>query len=118
MNLSAHPSAGRTTIPVRIDAECTGSPWEIGFQHGQALRDKLRLIPILLHKLEAFRLQQPGWMPFPVYRWLAVRKATKMLSGPLRSQYPDMLQRLEGMSRGSGTHLSLLLLCKVLRPLL
>ena len=57
-------------------------------------------------------------MPFPIYRWLAVRKGARMLLEPLRQQQPEMLKRLEGIAAGAGVRLSLLMLCNVLEPLL
>jgi hypothetical protein len=122
MNSSTHSrtvaSFPRPAPPVRIDVKCSGDPFEIGRRQGVALREKLGLIPAMLHQLEAFRLPKPGWMPFPIYRWLAVRKGARMLLEPLRQQQPEMLKRLEGIAVGAGVKLSLLMLCNVLEPLL
>ena len=122
MNDSKHRTAAapdkNLTPPVRIDAKCSGDPFKIGRKQGEALRGKIALVHALLHRLEAFRLPKPAWMPFPVYRWLAVRKGARMLLEPLRQQQPDMLRRLEGIAAGAGVRLSLLMLCNVLEPLL
>ncbi len=48
-------------------------------------------------------MQQPWWLPYPLYRWLAERKAARFLAEPLARDYPDMQERLGGLAEESGS---------------
>ena len=85
-----------------VEVSCFGSPKEMGLAQGAALQSKIRSAhQDVLRKLEAFRLQQPRWLPYRAYRWLAEQKAWRFLAGPLSRDYPAVSQRLSGIRRGS-----------------
>ena len=98
---------------------CCGSPKEMGAAQGSALQSKIRSAhQDVLRKLEAFRLQQPRWLPYRAYRWLAEQKAWRFLAGPLSRDYPAMSQRLSGIAEGAGVSLKAIYLLNALEPLL
>ncbi len=101
-----------------IEVVCRGSPAEMGRTQGAALRDKIRGAREALRSLEAFRLRQPRWLPYPVYRALAGRKARRFLAGPLAREQPQFSQRLAGLAAGAGVALDSLYLLNAMEPLL
>jgi hypothetical protein len=102
-----------------IVSVCAGTPAEMGFAQGSALKEKIRHARVdVLTGLEAFRLQQPRWMPFWAYRWCAEWKASHFLAGPLLRDCPEMSQRMVGIARGSGLNLKSIHLFNALEPLL
>ena len=58
-----------------IDVVCAGTPFEMGREQGTKLRGRILAALDSVAELEAFRLQQPRWMPFVVFRRLAEHKA-------------------------------------------
>ena len=104
--------------PVRVDAVCAGSPREMGIAQGAAVRDKVWGARRALARLEAFRLEQPRWMPYPLFRRLAERKADRLLSDALERDYPEMAGRLVGLGTGSGMRPRSLRLFHALEPML
>ena len=101
-----------------VEVICYGLPREMGFAQGTAVRSKICAVREDLIKLEAFRLQQPWWLPYGPYRWLAEQNAWRLLAGPLSRNYPDMSQRLEGIAEGAGVGLKTLYLFNALESLL
>jgi hypothetical protein len=102
-----------------VDVICRGTPWEMGFAQGSAFRVKVaQAREDLLRRLEAFRLQQPSWMPFWLYRLLAEYKGSRFLAEPLAHDFPDMSQRLKGLAKGSGAGLRAIHLFNALEPML
>src|SRR3989442_6841025 len=101
-----------------IDVVCQGTSFEMGRAQGAALRSKILAARKALRALEAFRKQQPWWLPFPVYRWLAGRKARQFLAHPLRHHYPEFDQRLTGLAAGARVKPSTLYLFNALEPML
>lgn len=92
------------------DLVCSGSPWELGFAQGRALADRIRATRRDLSKLELFRLSQPWWLPYGVYRGLAERRARRLLERPLRRDHPRAAERLSGIASGAGLKLDTLIL--------
>jgi hypothetical protein len=101
-----------------VETICAGDPYEMGVAQGIGLRDKVRDARAALARLEAFRLEQPRWLPYRVYRRVAERKATRLLSGALTADYPAMSRRLAGIAHGSGLRLDSVYLFNALEPLL
>ena len=106
------------THPKMVEAICEGSPREMGFAQGAAARAKIRGAYEALRELEAFRLQQPDWLPYSVYRWIAEQKASRFLSAPLARDFPAMKERLIGIARGANVSLKGVLLINGLEPLM
>jgi predicted choloylglycine hydrolase len=103
----------------RIDVICQGAPKEMGLAQGTAAQGKIRAArDDALCRLEAFRLQQPRWLPFWAYRWLAEQRAWRFLAGPLTRDYPAMSQRLVGIAEGARVGLRAIYLFNALEPLL
>lgn len=90
----------------------------MGRAQGQALARKIVGTRLSLRHLDAFRLEQPWWLPYPWFLALAQRKAARMLAPALRQLNPGMLARLEGIAEGSGVGLGSLCLMNSLEALL
>ena len=102
----------------QVEVVCEGGPREMGFAQGAGLRQKIAGARDVLRRLEAFRLQQPWWLPYGLFRRLAERKAGRLLAGPLSRHYPDLAERLAGISEASGTPLNALYLLNALEAFL
>lgn len=97
---------------------CQGTPYEMGRSQGIALREKIHAAHAALSDLEAFRQQQPWWLPFPLYRRLAQRRASRLLADPLKRYYPEFSQRLLGLADGASVNPGMPYLFNALEPLL
>ena len=95
-----------------------GDPMEMGIAQGEALREKIRLSPGLLADLHGFRIMQPYWMPYPLYRRVSESRATRFLEGSLKRDFRDAYLRMRGISEGSQTSMRLLHLLHALEPML
>jgi len=102
----------------RLKVNCAGEPREMGRIQGETLRDKIIAARAALARLEAFRLDQPWWMPFGAYRWFAERTAHNVLAEPLARDFPALHERLAGIAAGAGLNLQSLYLMNALEPLL
>ncbi|MBI5201569.1 MAG: hypothetical protein HY925_08305 [Elusimicrobia bacterium] len=94
----------------RPDLVCSGSPYELGLAQGRALAAHIKATRKDLSKLELFRLSQPWWLPYGVYRGLAERRARKLLERPLRRDHPKGAERLSGIAAGAGLTLDSVIL--------
>ena len=74
----------------------------MGLTQGTALRERIREAHESLRKLEALRLEQPWWLPYPLFLNLAERKSEKALVPALRQSNPAMLARMQGIAEGAG----------------
>lgn len=101
-----------------IEVVCRGSPYEMGRAQGNALRAKIHAAHAALRELEAFRQQQPWWLPYPLYHRLARGRAGRLLAEPLTRCYPEFSQRLMGLAEGAGVQPSVPYLFNALEPLL
>jgi len=101
-----------------VEVVCQGGPREMGIAQGQGARAKIHAARQVLAKLEAFRLRQPRWLPYHLYRWLAARKASMVLAAPLARDYPAMSERLAGIAEGARLGLKQIMLFNALEPLL
>jgi hypothetical protein len=90
----------------------------MGLMQGRILRDKIHRTWECLKNMEAFRLEQPGWMPFGLFRRLAAGKAAGALVPALRAGDPPMLERLAGIAEGCGLPLRSLCLMNAMEALL
>jgi hypothetical protein len=117
-NASAAAAPNLPAPPCQLDAVCSGDARAMGFEQGQACRDKLRLIDRLLPQLEAFQLARPRWLPYLLFRRLAESRARRMVRRPLLRGDAGIHARLEGISLGSGTRMRLLYLVNALECLM
>ena len=101
-----------------VEVICQGSAKEMGFAQGAGLQHKIHGARQVLAKLEAFRLQQPWWLPYSGYRWLAERKASHFLTRALNRHHPALSQRLAGIAEGAGIGLRTIHLFNALEPVL
>lgn len=99
-----------------IDVVCKGSPREMGLAQGQGLRTRIFQARDILARLEAFRQQQPAWMPYRLYRWLAEKKSAGYLNRSLQNH--ELQERLAGIADGSGVGLPAISLFNAIEPLL
>jgi len=111
-------AADSTTIqqvgPPCIECQCGGEPREMGLTQGTQLREKILGARQSLRHLEALRLEQPWWLPYPLFLKLAERKTERPFVAALRRLNPAMLARLEGIAEGSGLALGGLCLMNAL----
>ncbi len=88
----------------------------MGLTQGSELRQKILGTHQSLRNLEAFRLEQPGWLPYPWFLKLAERKAEKALVAALRQSNPAMLARMQGIAEGAGLPRRSLCLMNAMEP--
>ncbi|MCA9062184.1 MAG: hypothetical protein KDA96_03975 [Planctomycetaceae bacterium] len=100
-----------------IDAVCEGRADAMGEAQGSALRDRIMAACDVLKQLEAFRLLQPKWMPYFVYRWLAERKSRRFLAQALERD-SGSFERLQGLATGAGLPFRTICLFNALEPML
>jgi hypothetical protein len=86
----------------QVNVVCRGSPEERGSTQGEALRPLIRACAAAIDELEAFRLRQPRWMPYRVYRRLAEHKADQFLGRALAAELPAARARLGKIAAASG----------------
>ena len=67
-----------------IEAVCSGDPRALGIAQGRALRTKIAGAHRSLRGLEAFRLEQPWYLPYGIFLRIAEWKAMKALAEPVR----------------------------------
>ncbi len=94
----------------RIDVVCSGTPYEMGFAQGQALGEKIRRGRRELKLLEAFRNEQPRWLPYPLFLSYAERKVAALIGPGVAAEYPAMDERISGIAAGAGVSKKTLLL--------
>lgn len=98
---------------------CEGSARAMGSAQGEALRPLIHAARRDLERLEAFRLQQPAWLPiYPAYRWLAERKAGRYLARAGASGKSGLTERLAGIAEGAGAGVRTIALFNAMEPLL
>ncbi len=109
--------ASSLNVPA-IECRCAGEYREMGEAQGEALKSKIIGSHRALRLLEAFRLEQPWWLPYPLYRKLIEKKIADVLLPALRQLQPAMLARLEGIAAGAGLPLRSLCLLNAMEALL
>ncbi len=77
----------------------------MGLTQGAELRDGILELHESLRNLDAFRLAQPWWLPYPLFLKLAEHKTQKALVPALRCSVPAMLARMEGIAESAGLSL-------------
>ena len=97
---------------------CTGEPRDMGRQQGTALRSKILALRDDLAKLEPFRLRQPAWLPYGIYRWLAERQAARHVDGALQAGEPAVRERLDGITEGAEVSRGTICLFNAMEPFL
>jgi len=88
----------------------------MGLTQGTELRQKILGTHQSLRDLEAFRLEQPGWLPYPLFLKLAERKVEKALVPALRQSNSAMLARMQGIAKGAGLPLGSVCLMNAMEP--
>jgi len=92
----------KNIAPPSVECRCRGNPREMGLTQGTELRGRILGAHQSLRNLEALRLEQPWWLPYPFFLKLAERKAEKFLVPALRQSNPAMLARMQGIAEGAG----------------
>ena len=103
---------------VGIEVVAEGRPLEMGSAQGAGLRQKIRSSPDVLAQLYGFRMLQPPWMPYALYRWISESRATRFLENPLKRDFPEAHLRMKGISEQSEISMGLLYLLHALEPML
>ena len=106
-----------TTIS-RVRVVCQGDSLEMGLAQGMALKQNIHATYEMLRDLEAFRLKQPWYLPFPLFRRIAAKRAHQTVMPAVEVACPTARQRLVGISRGSGLKESGLWLLNAMEGLL
>lgn len=114
VNGDPHPGYARPCV----ECICGGDAHEMGVAQGEALRIKIAGAQQVLRQLEAFRLEQPRWMPYALFLRLAEGRASRSLVPALRRTAPDMLARVEGIARGACSPLRRLVLLNALEAMI
>jgi hypothetical protein len=73
----------------------------MGIAQGVSLSDQIRAVYDALRDIEAFRLQKPWWLPFPVFRRLAATKSRRSVAPAVTVASPGPSQRLRGIALGA-----------------
>lgn len=97
----SHATALQEMASPRVECQCSGDPGEMGRTQGATLKKKIFGAYESLRKLEPLRLQQPWWLPYPLFMALAERKSEKSLVSALCKSNPAMLARMQGLSDGA-----------------
>ena len=100
----------------RVECRCSGDPREMGLAQGTQLREKILGAHQMLRDLEALRLEQPWWLPYPFFLKVAERKAEQALVPALQRANPAMLARLQGIADGAGLPLGSVCLINAMEP--
>ena len=92
------------SLPTQLVTEltCTGTPFEMGFAQGQALREKIQGSIEALANLEAVRLMKPRLLPFSWFWRLAAFKSERFLQQAFAASPLWIEERLRGIAEGSG----------------
>ena len=101
-----------------VEVVAKGNPLEMGSAQGESLREKIRLSPDILAQLHGFRMLQPAWMPYALYRRISESRATRFLEDSLKLDFPEAHLRMRGISGQSEISMSLLHLLHALEPML
>ncbi len=88
----------------------------MGLAQGGALKEKVLGTYRSLRQLEALRMMQPWWLPYPLFLKLAERKSEKALGEALKRANPGALARLQGIAEGAGLSLGSLCLMNAMEP--
>jgi hypothetical protein len=112
----AAASAQPALVP-RIDVLCAGLAGEMGLAQGEALRPRILAARAALRELQAFRVRQPWWLPYPAYRMLSERRARRIVEA-FAPIFPETSERLHGIARGAQLSLPAAALLNVLEPVL
>jgi len=87
-----------------------GDHYEMGYQQGLQMREAVRHMFVHLHRVEAFRLEKPLYMPFKVFQGVAARRAVSEMWGDMAANCPRQITRMEGMAKGANVDLQVLFL--------
>jgi len=101
-----------------LDVICSGAPFETGLAQGMALRERIRLARAELRLLEAFRNEQPRWMPYPLFLAYAERKVAALVRPGVIARFPDAHEQLRGIAEGAGVSINSLYLLNGLEALM
>lgn len=100
----------REVATPEINVRFAGRPFEIGYAVGGALRERIHRALKELPRYESFRTQQPWWLPYGWFEYLAERRARRFFEGPLSRSCPDVIQRIAGMASGAAVPIDKLFL--------
>jgi hypothetical protein len=73
----------------------------MGLAQGRALRAKVKGVCHDLLHLEAFRLRQPRWLPYALFRRVAGWKARRQLGPAVAATCPEAAKRLKAIAEGA-----------------
>lgn len=90
----------------------------VGAKLGEQVRDRIRYATEALADFEVFRLCQPWWLPFPLFRYLAEWRARGLLEPAVRQHYEEIAARIDGMSETTDVRLDTLYLFHAFESLL
>src|SRR5437762_2899260 len=107
-----------TEMGLKVEVIAQGDPLQMGAVQGEYLREKIRLAPDVLAQLYGFRMLQPAWMPYALYRRISESRATRFIEESLKRDFPEAYLRMKGISGQSGISMNLLYLLHALEPML
>jgi hypothetical protein len=102
----------------KLDVICSGTPYEMGHAQGRAMQEQIHFGRHQLRRMEAFRMEQPRWMPYPIFLKFAERKVAALVQPGVAAAFPQMEVRLQGIAAGAGVSLNTLYLFNGLEALM
>jgi hypothetical protein len=90
----------------------------MGLAQGVALRELIRDACDALRDIEAFRIKQPWWLPFSLFRRMAAARSRRSLAPAVATTCPSASQRLLWIAHGAGVGEDLLWLIQAMEGLL
>lgn len=96
----------------------SGSHYEIGVQHGEAIRGLLNKLMRVLPELDIFKRMKPRLVPTSLFLSLAKRRAADLLEEDIFQIYPSQAERMRGISEGCGMDLPMLMLLQSMEMLI
>lgn len=100
-----------------LNVVCRGSAQDMGEAQGEMLRERVSELYRALAQMEPYRLKQPKWMPYGLYRRLTEQKSGKYLASALKDS-PEIAARLQGLARGANLSIRAASLFHALEPML
>jgi hypothetical protein len=84
----------------------TGSPYRVGVELGRQEAERIHAAYDTLGDLVAFTARKPWWMPFPLYRSVAMWQARNGFESKVRRHYPSYHSCMAGMADGADVDLA------------
>src|ERR1051326_4326190 len=106
------------SIHCHVEVVAKGNALEMGIAQGSGLLEKIGRAAGVLEKLDGFRMVQPPWLPYALYRKVAEQRASRFIESSLMQDFPEAYSRMKGIAAGAGVTIRSLELLHALEPML